>query len=345
MTHPQPVPQPSNASPTARTIAERRRRRSESVPLDDHLILSKNASELPEMQRILGERMVLGNRLTTWVADGDAILPVVQRALDLGADRIIAAGGDGTVNAVLNGLLAGADGHAPVPMGILPGGTANDAAASLGLFDDVATALTRLWQDDLPPLPTDALRVDGVLKDPFYALNVITFGLPAALTRDTPQGLKSALGGLAYLAYGLSRLPELKPFEVTIEGEELDYDGRAFAVYVGNGCYAGGGYPVCPDAIVDDGLMDVLIVPEMDAGNLVALVGDTTFRGDPRLHDFVEHHRVRSITLTCPDSTHVNADGEPFPGSTWKIDTLHGVVDIHRPIAPVAPGAQLASTA
>jgi YegS/Rv2252/BmrU family lipid kinase len=307
-------------------------------PIDEHLVLSRVASELPEIRRLLGARMAVGNRLTTWVADRDDLESTVQRAIDLGADRILAAGGDGTVHGVVNGLL-GSEHRTQLPsMGILPAGTANDAAQSLGVFDDVAMALTRLWDDELPALPTDVLRVREVQPAAFHALNVISFGLPASLTRDTPQSLKNTLGALAYLAYGLSRLPELQPFDVRIEGDGLDFDGRAFAVYVGNGSYAGGGFPVCPNALVDDGLLDVLIVPEMDAGNLVALAGDTTLRGDPRLHEFVEHHRLSAVTVSCPATLDVNVDGEPFPGGRWAIDVLPGALDVHRPLAPVAPG-------
>ncbi|MCA9567488.1 MAG: YegS/Rv2252/BmrU family lipid kinase, partial [Myxococcales bacterium] len=219
----------------------------------------------------------------------DAVEQAATEAAAGGASRVVAVGGDGTVRAVVQGLLAV---RTPRPeLAIVPAGTANDAARGLGL-DDPFAVLERLEAGTLTPHPLDVNVCNGQCS-----VNVLSIGTPARVTQATPQESKALLGGLAYVLQGITQLAETRPFRARLHADGLQWEGSALALYIGNLPYAGGGFRVCPDADCTDGLLDLLIVPEMEPGELLALFGDTALLGDPRHHELVEHHRFTSLAV------------------------------------------------
>ena len=262
--------------------------------------------------------VMLGHLARLWP---DGLIHVAPRPSDarelaataarIGADRIVVVGGDGTIHAAVQGV-------APLPerppMAFVPGGTANDATLGLGLPRDPVETLEALAAGLLRAVPFDLVRCNDR-----WLVNVMSIGLPAQVTATTPAPAKSVLGSLAYLAHGLSLLPGLQAFPVSLQAEGLAFEGRAFALFVGNLPYAGGGYEVCPDARYDDGALDLLLVPFMATGNLLALLGDATLLGDPRNHEFVEHHRLHALRIDLPPGTALNLDGEPYDAAVLEL--------------------------
>ena len=175
---------------------------------------------------------------------------VVQEALDNGARRVIAGGGDGTINAVASALVGDGKTKPDVTLGILPLGTANDFARGCELpTGDLAECLRIACTR--PGRPMDVGKANKQ-----YFINVASLGLGAEITATTPVKMKKALGGLAYTIMGMAKAANLSPYEgqVTIPGED-PVVGQMLFMAVGNNRYAGGGFEVALAGAIDDGCL------------------------------------------------------------------------------------------
>jgi YegS/Rv2252/BmrU family lipid kinase len=141
---------------------------------------------------------------------------VVQEALNRGAERIIAGGGDGTINAVANALIGDGKSKPTTELGIFPLGTANDFARGLGLpIDDLAECLRIACTRESRPIDV------GVMNKRFF-INVASAGFGAEITATTPVNLKKALGGGAYTLMGMIKALQLSPYtgQLLVPGED-----------------------------------------------------------------------------------------------------------------------------
>ncbi len=184
----------------------------------------------------------------TWEA-GDA-QRLVGEALAAGYSHIVAGGGDGTLRDVAEAMgLADAE----ASLALLPLGTANDFAKAAGIPLEPAEALALL--------NTPAQAIDlGQAGDQLF-LNMATGGFGSQVTANTSEDLKKVLGAAAYLFTGLSRFSELQAATVELQGPDFQWQGSLLALGIGNGRQAGGGQVLCPEAVVNDGLLDIAILP------------------------------------------------------------------------------------
>lgn len=189
-------------------------------------------------------------RVTFEKGDGDRY---VKEAITLRAATVVAGGGDGTINEVATALAASEAEHRPV-LGILPLGTANDFATSVGIPEEMEPALRLAIQGKASAI--DLARVN----QSHYFINMATGGFGTRITTETPEKLKSALGGVSYFIHGLMRMDTLKPDTCEISGPDFAWQGDALVIGIGNGRQAGGGQRLCPSALIDDGRLDVSIV-------------------------------------------------------------------------------------
>ena len=282
---------------------------------------------LREAVATLRERVVLDVRVT-WEA-GDAERYVSEAIVD-GADTIIAAGGDGTLSEVAT-TLAHRDegaGHLPV-LGLVPMGTANDFASATGVPLEPLAALELIAGS--PVAPIDLIKLvadDGVVH---WCANLASGGFGTQVTVDTDEGLKKMLGGLAYLVTGISRLGRIEPIQVRLHGPGFDWEGGMIALGVGNGRQAGGGQALCPDARVDDGLLDLTVVPEL-SGEVAATVGTLVAEGRAAA---LERVAIRAqlpwLEIDAPQPLTLNLDGEPVESCHFRIDCVPGRVRMHLP--------------
>ena len=191
----------------------------------------------------------------TWES-GDAQRFAREAASD-GFEVVIAGGGDGTVNEVVAGLVDGsAEADVSPSLAILPLGTANDLARACRISLDPTEAL-RL------AVSGTSVRVDVGRANDRSFLNVATGGFGARLTVETPQELKKLLGGAAYLLTGLTHFNSIRPERGRLAGPQFTWEGDFFVLAIGNGRQAGGGHPLCPDALLNDGLLDVRLLPKV----------------------------------------------------------------------------------
>ncbi|MEX2465422.1 MAG: lipid kinase YegS [Gemmatimonadota bacterium] len=234
------------------------------------------------------------------------------------AKVVVAAGGDGTVSEVAEGLLDVE--NASAALAVLPLGTANDFAAAAGIpEDDVASALR------LATVSSSIHDIDVLRCGDHIVLNMATAGPGTQVTVETPDGLKRALGVLSYTVSGIAQIGSIEAQEGSLRAPEFEWSGRFLALALGNGRQAGGGAVLCPDARVDDGLLDLRVIPEGDgAGRLLI---DSLLHGrDITLEENSIGHRAPWVEIETKDTLQVNLDGEPVEGTRFRFEVDPGAL-------------------
>jgi lipid kinase YegS len=250
----------------------------------------------------------------TW-EPGDAQRLTTEAVAEAGGgkiDCIVAGGGDGTINEVFAAAYA-AGLPAQCSLGILPLGTANDFAHATGVPQDLTVAL-RLAATTAPQW------IDiGLLNDrPF--INLVSGGFGSRVTVETDPELKTRLGGLAYVLTGISRFAELCANSGRFRAEGFSWEGRFVAVAIGNGRQAGGGVPLCPDALIDDGLLDLMILPELDRTERLDAFARLLRSGAASIRTTLVTARSAWIEYESEDALNVNLDGEPMLSKRFSVE-------------------------
>ncbi len=294
------------------------------------LILNgKSAGDEPlrEAVSVLRERGIQLQVRVTW-EEGDAERYVAEAVTD-GADCIVAGGGDGTLSAVARALAHhDADAAALPALGLVPLGTANDFATAAGIPDTPLAALELIAQT--PAVAIDLLRIEAE-HGPHWCANVVSGGFGTQVTVDTDEGLKKMLGGLAYLITGMGKLGQIDPIQARFEGPEFAWEGAFIALGLGNGRQAGGGQALCPDALLDDGLLDLTIVPEM-TGEVAATLGTLFTSGKQAALDRVAvRAQLPWVRIEAAMPLTLNLDGEPETSRHFRIDCAAGRLRMHLP--------------
>ncbi|WP_242165869.1 lipid kinase YegS [Lysobacter sp. M15] len=263
----------------------------------------------------------------TWEA-GDAERYVAEAIAD-GIDTVIAAGGDGTLSAVATALAHRDEGADALPtLGLVPMGTANDFADAAQIPEPVADAFDLIQSQPARPIDLLKLVANGSVH---WAANLASGGFGTQVTVDTPDGMKKLLGGLAYLVTGMSKLGRIEPLRARIHGPRFEWEGGFIALGVGNGRQAGGGQALCPDARIDDGLLDVTIVPELE-GEVAATLATMLTDGRHAALDRIATRRQLSwLEIDAVEPIVLNLDGEPVESGHFRIDCVPGRVRMHLP--------------
>lgn len=253
----------------------------------------------------------------TWEA-GDA-QRLVDEALAAGFRVLIAGGGDGTLRDIAEAL-ALADVAHEASLVLLPLGTANDFARAAGVPLEPAAALALL---DAPARAVDMGEVGGQLF-----LNMATGGFGSQVTANTSEDLKKVLGGAAYLFTGLSRFSELRAAQAELHGPDFHWQGDLLALGIGNGRQAGGGHVLNPDALIDDGLLDIAILPAPT--DVVSTLGGF-LSGGLGLENFFIRARLPWVEIKSAVGLDINLDGEPMEGNSWRFNALPAAIKVHLP--------------
>jgi diacylglycerol kinase (ATP) len=263
--------------------------------------------------------------------DGDAER-AARSAAENGSTRIFVAGGDGTLNEALNGVAA-VSALDRMRFGILPLGTGNDFAAALGVSTDVGAALDTM-------LAERELRVDVGVVNGRRFLNTSGGGYIAEVSVTVTPQLKTIAGRLAYLIGGAQALMEYEPIRATITADPggLRLGLRLYAFAICNSPLIGGGRLIAPDAIIDDGLLDICLIEGMSSVEFVALarkVGDGEHVNDPR----VRYLQASSIAVEFDREALINTDGEVLRATSAGYSVQHRAATFFAGDAPFArPG-------
>jgi len=236
----------------------------------------------------------------TW--EGGDAARFAQEALNDGVDLLIAGGGDGTVNEIVNGLLE-VDQAPKMALGILPLGTANDLARGCGIPLDPYEALKLATTGD--PVPIDIPSANGV-----YFANVASGGFGAEVTVGTNPQLKKAMGGGAYALTGIVTAAKMEPYSGRVVSAEESAEGSFIVMAVGNARQAGGGFQVTPNAILNDGLMDVVAITDFQTKDIGLVIQEyQDFKN--KNNQFVHYRQVPGFEIEVSGKLPINLDGEP----------------------------------
>ena len=252
---------------------------------------SDKASRLRE--RIAALSVGASMRLTSEAGDARDI---AAEAVREGFEVIIAAGGDGTLNEVVNGI-----GGSTVRLGILPVGTMNVFATELGIPQG---NLERAWSIIEQG---KVVEVDLPKANDTHFIQLAGVGLDAEVVRKTTADSKKALGPLSYLLT-LVQVAAHKPSRVMLEAEGGRISEGSFAL-IGNGRLYGGPFPVFQRASLFDGLLDVLVFQNQSHWDVVRYFQAIAFGTHPQLPD-VEYFQTSTLRVTSSGDVPVELDGE-----------------------------------
>ena len=239
---------------------------------------------------------------------------------------LIVVGGDGTVNEAINGL--GLAGFPPdVTLGLLPTGTGNDLAATLGIPEDHESAVRTLGQQRVRTL--DAAKVNSAGIGERYFINVANGGLGAEVSVVTDEESKGRWGKLAYLRDSLemARDFDVQEISLTLDGEERRV--RAVNIAIGNCRYAGGGWLAVPRANPEDGLLDIVVIEDVGIGEVLSLAPATLTRSDHLDKEGVFSARAAEIQVDSqPGGLEFTADGEVIGDEPANFSVIPGAINL-----------------
>ncbi|MCM3739421.1 diacylglycerol kinase [Oceanobacillus luteolus] len=230
--------------------------------------------------------------------EGDAT-EEARRAVERKHELVVVAGGDGTINEVINGI---AEQEYRPKLGIIPAGTTNDFARALHIPRDIKKAVEIIAADQ-------SMHLDIGKVNEQYFINIAGGGRLTELTYDVPIKLKTVLGQLAYYIKGIEMLPSLKPSRARIEydGEIIEEDIMLFLVSNSNS--VGGFEKLAPDAKLNDGYFDLLILKKVNLAEFIH-IASLALRGAHLNSDDVFYARAKNIKVTPSEKMQINIDGE-----------------------------------
>lgn len=285
------------------------------------LIVNGKSADAPGLREAVLARRGGGRRFdvrVTWER-GDAAR-YVDEAIEDGVDVLIAGGGDGTLGEVAGALATHRDGPGRQPLlASLPLGTANDFADAAGIPSVLDEAIALVAQGRAHPVDILRLRAGAQVR---WCMNLASGGFGTDATVEAHEMLKRVLGGFSYVVKGLTRLHSIESQVIELRGPGFRWTGPMIVLGIGNARQAGGGQAICPEALIDDGLLDVTVIPELDEG--VGRTVATVIRDGKRatLERVAERVRLPWVELRSAEPVRLNLDGEPVAAPRLRIDCM-----------------------
>jgi len=236
---------------------------------------------------------------------------LARQAASNGCSIIVAVGGDGTINEVVNGLMQAAGDDPPSILGIIPLGTANDLADMLELPRDVTAICQRIAAGH-------TRLIDLGMVNGHYFANNSAIGLEPMVTLEHDQ-MRQVKGNLRYILAALKSIVKAKPWTMRIDWDNGSYEGPVTLVSVGNSRRTGGSFYMTPEASLDDGLLDFIYVVGINRWQMVKLLPQT-FSGKHIRHPAIIYLRTTSLSITASPTTPIQADGEIIDRNATEIN-------------------------
>jgi len=242
---------------------------------------------------------------------GDAICFATE-SISEGFRNIITVGGDGTLNEVVNGVCSNSVCPATdISLALIPVGTGNDWGRMFGIPLDYEKAIRIIGENKLTLHDVGLISFfDGTERKERYFINIAGLGFESVVVRRTNyQKDRGRSGKLIYLYNLLMSLLSYKntKADIIIDGEKIEAD--VFSINIGNGRYCGGGMRQTPDAIPDDGLLDVTIINGMGKFEIIRnlkILYDGTILSHPK----IDGYRCKKIQVSSGSIIYAEADGE-----------------------------------
>jgi lipid kinase YegS len=275
------------------------------------LILNGKAAGNDALRNAVVQQRAAGHRIKVRVTKkkGDAR----RFAAEAGeADLLIAAGGDGTLNEVVHGLMDLSKASRPV-LGIVPLGTANDFGTGCGIPRDPEEALVLCMKGQGVP-------IDIGKANEHWFLNVASVGFGAEVTATTPPELKRLLGQAAYTVMGAILAMNVHHYRGRLTLPDREITGSSSIAIVSNGRQTGGGVQVAPRARIDDGLLDVLVVRQIPAMALLTAARELQELSPDG--EYISYGQTQWVEVHPEETIPVNLDGEPVRFSSVRYEAV-----------------------
>ena len=237
-------------------------------------------------------------------------------------DRVIVGGGDGTLHLALQGLI-----ETGLPLGILPLGTANNLARTLGLPADPLAACDVIAQGH-------RRRIDIGWVNGRHFFTTASIGLSVRITEELSAESKRRWGPLAYGLTALRVLRRTRPFHATISWDGQSRSSRTVQIVVGNGRYYGSALPVAEDAAIDDARLDLYSLEVRHWWQLLALA-PALKRGRHGEKDTVEALRATEFEIHTRTPRGIDVDGEIGGTTPARLRVLPGALQVFAPLQPM----------
>jgi diacylglycerol kinase (ATP) len=281
------------------------------------------ASNLEEVTRILMEK---GIKVDVALAHPiRKAIPIARKAVEDGYDMVIAMGGDGTIGAVIRGVA-----RSKVKFGIIPAGTANDFAASLGIPEDMKAACDLIVSGKTRKIDLGQIKTK---KEKFVFFMTVAVGLTATLypmVNEVPEG---KIGGLKDAVKSFLKFDPEPEIYLTLD-DESEIKVESMLVTITNTPLIGLKNLVAPDATLDDGLLDIAVYPEFSKADLLSYFAKSV--GQRKTSDkSIQRYRARKLKIKTSPKLDIAAEGIILGKGKAKIKVLPGAL---RVIAP-EPGA------
>jgi len=249
------------------------------------------------------------------IADARGLAAALATAAKAGRNRLIVVGGDGSISRVINVLRDDAE---QFEIAIVPGGTGNDLARSLGIpLDDPPAA----WALAVYGAAVDVDKISFRGHAQGYFVNSITAGFGGSQTSQVPNELKSLWGKIAYWLSAASQLVEMPEIELLLKLDDHDLAVRTLGFWLANGRTVGGGFTVAPSAMLNDGLIDVVVIPALPPLELVGASVDLTF-GEHENSANILTFQAQKVALSTTPAVPLSVDGEPAQATSLECHVL-----------------------
>ncbi len=246
--------------------------------------------------------------------DAAEALDLARACVAEGVGTLVVVGGDGMVH-----LGAQAVAGSGTTLGLVPAGTGNDVARYLGLpRKDPRAATERL-------LAGRTRTIDLARSGSRHFVTVLAAGFDA-IVNERANTMTWPKGQMRYNIATLAELRTFEPIPYTLDLDGTSHNLEAMLVAVGNGPSFGGGLRITEGAVLDDGLLDVVVIRPMSKAGLVRTY-PKLFKGTHTTHPAYEHHRVRSVTVAAPGIVSY-ADGERFGALPLTVECVPGALTV-----------------
>jgi diacylglycerol kinase (ATP) len=290
-------------------------------PTSGREVLKRNLPDILQKLEIAGYEASC--HATTGSGDAtNAAKIAVEREYDL----VIAAGGDGTIHEVVNGI---AEQKFRPKLGIIPGGTTNDFARALQIPRDIGAAVDIITKGDT--IPVDIGRINDK-----YFINIAGGGRITELTYEVPSKLKTMLGQLAYYLKGMEMLPSIKATDLRIEYDGKLFEGEAMLFLVGLTNSIGGFEKLAPDSSINDGLFSLLILKKINLADFIR-IATLALRGEHVNDPNVIYTQANHIKVDSLEKVQLNLDGEFGGLLPAEFENLYRHLEVFVPIEDIRP--------
>ncbi len=236
-----------------------------------------------------------------------------------GFSAIVVAGGDGTVNRVVNVMVKN---NIKIPLGVIPAGTSNDFARHIKMPQNFSECIDKILTFNVQPV--DVGRVNDK-----YFINICSAGLFTNVSQKVDPNLKNSLGMLSYFITAINQIVKFKPFEVKIETENDIYIEKIKLFLIFNGSSVGGIDVFCDNSSVQDGVLDMLIIKDCNIADTSLLAGKLLAKNHYADKNVIySKEKWIKITKTKGKCDLPDVDGDPGPNFPLDIECIKGAINM-----------------